>query len=365
MNQVLSQSEVDALLAAVSETDAPSSAPTQSSASGGGGNSGGQSNNNGKAQSFGSFSSNNGATKEKVIVVYDLTSQDRIIRGRLPQLDVIYEKFMRAFRISLSSALRKIATLNLASTDFLKFGEFVNTLPMPTCMSVLRFNALRGSVLFVIESKLAYALVDSFFGGADRPYTKIEGKDFTQIELAIVRKIVDLAIDDLEVAWAPIEKIDCSFQRTEVNPQFVGIVPPTDVVIATTFDVELENANGTITLVMPYATIEPIKQKLSSGFQVESDQTDKKLWFETITEQLMNTSVELTVNLGESTINLQDLTELKVGDVIPLNQDASGEFDVNVENVPKYRGIYGVHHGAVAIQVSRIISDRRGEFING
>jgi flagellar motor switch protein FliM len=355
MNQVLSQSEVDALLAAVSEADAPSAPASSPSSSSGGGSGGGGA---GKAQNFaGSSSANNGAT-EKVVVVYDLTSQDRIIRGRLPQLDVIYEKFMRSFRISLSSALRKIATLNLASTDFLKFGEFVNTLPMPTCMSVLRFNALRGSALFVIESKLAYALVDSFFGGADRPYTKIEGKDFTQIELAIVRKIVDLAIEDLEVAWAPIEKIDCSFQRTEVNPQFVGIVPPTDVVIATTFDVELENANGTITLVIPYATIEPIKQKLSSGFQVESDQTDKKLWYETITEQLMGTNVELKVNLGESTINLQDLTELKEGDVIPLNQDASGEFDVSVENVPKFKGIYGVHHGAVAIQVSRIIEGR-------
>lgn len=352
MNQVLSQSEVDALLAAVSESDAPA-APAPSPSGGGGGGGGGGS--SGKAQTFGGASASAGNVTEKVVVVYDLTSQDRIIRGRLPQLDVIYEKFMRSFRISLSSALRKIATLNLASTDFLKFGEFVNTLPMPTCMSVLRFNALRGSALFVIESKLAYALVDSFFGGADRPYTKIEGKDFTQIELAIVRKIVDLAIEDLEAAWAPIEKIDCSFQRTEVNPQFVGIVPPTDVVIATTFDVELENANGTITLVIPYATIEPIKQKLSSGFQVESDQTDKKLWYETITDQLLNTNVELKVNLGESTINLEDLTQLKIGDVIPLNQDASGEFDVNVESVPKFKGIYGVHHGAVAIQISKII----------
>src|SRR5579862_4439175 len=176
MSQVLSQTEVDALLAAVSDGDV---------ATGGEGN---------------------GAPADKNVVVYDLTSQDRIIRGRMPQLDVIYEKFMRAFRVSLSSALRKIATLTHASTDFLKFGEFINTLPMPTCMSVLRFNALRGSALFVIESKLAYALVDNFFGGADRPYTKIEGKDFTPIELSIVRKVVDLAIDDLENAWASVEK---------------------------------------------------------------------------------------------------------------------------------------------------------------
>jgi len=271
----------------------------------------------------------------------------------LPQLEVIYEKFMRAFRVSLSSALRKIASITLTSTEFLKFGEFINTLPMPTCMSVLRFGNLRGSALLVIESKLAYALVDSFFGGADRPYTKIDGKDFTPIELSIVRKVVELAINDLESAWASIEKIGCSFVRTEVNPQFVGIVPPTDVVIASTFDVELENATGTIAIVIPYATIEPIKQKLSTGFQVESDQTDKKLWTAIIQEQLLETALEIKVNLGESEIRLKDLMNLKVGDVIPLDQDASGEFDIQVENVRKFKGYYGIHHGTVAVQVTR------------
>lgn len=333
MNQVLSQSEVDALLAAVSDGDVS----TSDSSSGGSDNkSGGL-----------------GKVDERKIDTYDLTSQDRIIRGRLPQLEVIYEKFMRAFRVSLSSALRKIASITLTSTEFLKFGEFINTLPMPTCMSVLRFVNLRGSALFVIESKLAYALVDSFFGGADRPYTKIDGKDFTPIELSIVQKVVGLAINDLEAAWASIEKIGCSFVRTEVNPQFVGIVPPTDVVIASTFDVELENATGTISIVIPYATIEPIKQKLSTGFQVESDQTDKKLWTSIIQEQLLETDMEIKVNLGETEIKLRDLMTLKEGDVIPLDQDASGEFDVNVEGVKKFKGYYGIHHGTVAVQVTR------------
>jgi flagellar motor switch protein FliM len=329
MSQVLSQSEVDALLAAVSD---------------------------GEVGGAGGAQAGTGiAGDDRVVVVYDLTSQDRIIRGRLPQLDVIYEKFMRSFRVSLSSALRKIATLTHASTDFLKFGEFVNTLPMPTCMSVLRFNALRGSALFVIESKLAYALVDNFFGGADRPYTKIEGKDFTPIELSIIRKVVDLAVDDLESAWASVEKIDASFVRTEINPQFVGIVPPTDIVIASTFDVELENANGTITLVIPYSTIEPIKQKLSTGFQVESDQTDKKMWTAIIRSQLLETTVNMKVDLGHSEITLDDLMGLKVGDVIPLDQDTTGEFDVLVEGVPKYKAFYGIHHGSVAVQVTRPI----------
>jgi flagellar motor switch protein FliM len=340
MNQVLSQSEVDALLAAVSEGEVGADTAANAGAA------------TGKSGIAGKT--------DKVIVTYDLTSQDRIIRGRLPQLEVIYEKFMRSFRVSLSSALRKIASLTLASTDFLKFGEFVNTLPMPTCMSVLRFNHLRGSALLVIESKLAYALVDSFFGGADRPYTKIEGKDFTQIELSIVRKVVDLAIEDMEAAWESVEKIGCSFVRTEVNPQFVGIVPPTDVVIASTFDVELENANGTITIVIPYSTIEPIKQKLSSGFQIESDQTDKKLWTTIIKEQLIDTDLNMQVNLGETAIELNDLMKLKVGDVIPLDQDSTGELDILFEGVKKFKCFSGVHHGSVAVQVTKVIDKGRG-----
>ncbi len=320
MNQVLSQSEVDALLSAVSDNEI-------------------------KLDS-------QGKPDDRVVVVYDLTSQDRIIRGRLPQLDVIYEKFMRSFRVTLSSAIRKIAALNHSSTDFLKFGEFINTLPAPTCMSVLRMGNLRGSALFVIETKLAYALIDSFFGGDDRPYSKVEGKDFTPIELSIVKKVVELAIKDLEVAWESVEVIDCSFVRTEVNPQFVGIVPPTDVVIASTFDVELEKASGTITLVIPYSAIEPIKQKLSSGFQVEADQTDKRIWSKIISEQLKDVSVDIKVNLGESNVSIQDLMNMRVGDVVSLNQDASKEIDVLVEGVKKFKGFYGSSHGSVAMKIT-------------
>ena len=333
MNQVLSQTEVDSLLAAVSDGEVETS-----------------------------DSGNTEVQDDRVVVVYDLTSQDRIIRGRLPQLDVIYEKFMRSFRVSLSGALRKIASLNHANTDFLKFGEFINTLPMPTCMTVLRFNSLRGSALFVIESKLAYAFVDSFFGGNDISSPQVEGKEFTPIEISVVRKVMDLVIDDLEAAWESIHPIGCSFVRTEVNPQFVGIVPPTDVVIASTFEVDLDNAEGTITLVIPYSTIEPIKQKLSSGFQVESDQTDKKLWTSSIKEQLLDTEVNIKVNLGEMDISLEELMGLKAGDVIPLSQDANGEFEILIEEVKKFKGLYGLHHGSIAMEITNpIIKEKDNE----
>ncbi|MEK6706285.1 MAG: flagellar motor switch protein FliM, partial [Bdellovibrionota bacterium] len=217
MNQVLTQAEVDALLSAVADGSAGAAANDSAPApsSGGGGGEG-----DGIPPSFGGDGDN--IFQEEEVIPYDLTNQDRVIRGRMPTLDIIYERFIRLFRMSLSNALRKIASISIISTDLLKFGEFINTLPIPSCMCIVRFESLHGPALLVFESKLAYALVDSFFGGTDRPYTKIEGKEFTRIELSIMNKVMDLAIKDLEEAWAPVHKAELSFVRHEVNPQFVG-----------------------------------------------------------------------------------------------------------------------------------------------
>lgn len=337
MNQVLTQSEVDALLSAVSDGNVDLGA-------------------NPNADQTGAVQGGGGEAGEPEIAAYDLTNQDRVIRGRMPTLDIIYERFIRLFRISLSNSLRKIASISIISTDLLKFGEFVNTLPIPSCMSIMRFEALRGPALLVFESKLAYALVDSYFGGTDRPYTKIEGKEFTHIELSIIKKVMDLAINDLEEAWAPVHKTRISFVRTEVNPQFVGVVPPSDVIISTTFEVELENASGTIALVIPYSTIEPIKQKLNATFQAETDSKDK-LWTKTMSEHLQNVESEVVVNLGETTITVGDLVNLNVGDIIPLTQDADGELNLQLEGVGKFRCLFGVSRGNRAVQITRPVND--------
>jgi flagellar motor switch protein FliM len=215
---------------------------------------------------------------------------------------------------------------------------------------------LRGPALFVFESKLAYALVDSFFGGTDRPYTRIEGKEFTRIELSIMQKVMDLAIKDLEEAWAPVHKSEISFVRTEVNPQFVGVVPPSEVIISTTFEVELENASGTIALVIPYSTIEPIKNKLNASFQTESDRVDKE-WTAKMEEHLHNVEANVLVNLGAASITVGDLVNLNVGDIIPLKQDADGELEMLVEGVPKFKCFFGVSRGNKAIQVTRVLEN--------
>lgn len=344
MNQVLSQAEVDALLNAVADGSVDTKA-----AEGGAGN---PSSGEGATTGPGFVS----GIPEGDIVPFDLTNQDRVIRGRMPTLDIIYERFIRLYRISLSNALRKFASISIISTDLLKFGEFVNTLPIPSCMAIMRFEALRGPALMVFESKLAYALIDSFFGGTDRPYTKIEGKEFTRIELSLMQKVMDLAIKDLEDAWAPVHETKISFVRTEVNPQFVGVVPPSDVIISTTFEVELENATGTIALVVPYATLEPIKAKLNASFQTEGDRGDKE-WMQKFSEHLRQSELNLRVNLGSAQITVGDLVNLSVGDVIPLGQDADGELEVLVEDVPKFLCYFGVSRGNRAIQLTRAIEE--------
>ena len=278
MNQVLSQNEVDALLSAVSDNGGGAQPGSQSPAGGIG------------------------------VMQYDLANNDKIIRGRMPTLDIIHDRFIRLFRMNLSNSLRKMANISVNNTGPMKFSEFMNSLPLPSCLNILRLDPLRGAAVMVIESKLLYALVDSFFGGGEAPYTKIEGKDFTPIELKIARRVVLNAADDLEKAWEPVYPLKIGYSRTEINPQFVAVVPPSDVVIATTFDIELEKVSGTIKLVIPYATLEPIKSKLSVGFQSEQLEVDF-IWINRIKEQIMQTTANINVKLGNADISVRDPSE--------------------------------------------------------
>jgi flagellar motor switch protein FliM len=331
MSQVLSQKEVDALLNAVVGGDVPTEAKTNT-------------------------------PEQESAIAYDLTSQDKIIRGRMPTLDIVYERFIRAFRMNLSAQLRKLATLTIVATDTMKFGEFINTLPLPSCMSVVRFETLRGSGIVVIESKLAYALIDSFLGGTDRPFTKIEGKEFTAIELSIVKRVITAALEDLERAWAPVTPMKINFVRTETNPQFVGIVPPADIVIVTTFSVELENASGTLAIIVPFSTLEPIRQKLISGFQQEVIETDH-YWANMMIRHLEDTVMNTAVELGSTEVTLRQILGLKVGDVIPLRTDATAEIPVQVEGVVRFKGLFGASRGSRAVQVTEVVQNRNKEFL--
>ena len=326
MTQILTQDEVDALLNAVHDED---------------------------EEDTSEIKGKDAVRADDDIQEYDLTNQDRVIRGRMPILEIIYERFVRLFRVSLSNSLRKISTISMISTDILKFGEFINTLPIPSCISIIRLNELRGPALLVFESKLSYAIIDSYFGGSDRPFSKVEGKEFTQIELSFMRKVMYIAIDDLEEAWSPVQRVDAQYLRTEINPQFVGVVPPSDVIIVTTLEVEFESSLGTMMIVVPYSTIEPIKQKLSSIYQTDNEIVDS-IWTNAISEHIQDVETNLKVDLGETEMTVGDLLNLQIGDVIMLKRESTGEVELSVEGVQKMKGLIGSYKGNKAVQITQI-----------
>ena len=305
MNQFLSQDEVDALLRGISEGDVATE------------------------QSEGEA--------DDGVRPYDLTNQERIIRGRMPTLEIINQKMARQLRASLSGTLRRVVDVNALNIKMTKFGEFLNTLPVPTSMHVFRMLPLRGGALLVIESKLVFALIDTFFGGPGSMDVKIEGRDFTPIESHMILQVTDIIFEKMEAVWEPIEPIRIELERSEVNPQFVGIVPPSDVVVATPFEIEMDDARGIISICIPYSTIEPIRSKLYAGFQSERLEVDQG-WLRRILRQLEETEVETSVEIGTAEINLETLLHLQKGDIIRLDQDADGELIVKIEGVPKFTG---------------------------
>ncbi|ROR01881.1 flagellar motor switch protein FliM [Desulfosoma caldarium] len=320
MEQILTQDEVDALLKGLSdgEIEAETAAVPDDDQSG--------------------------------IRPYDLTSQDRIIRGRMPTLEIINDRFARAHRITLSGALRKVVDITVTQKEMIKFGDFTRTLPVPTSLHVLKMEPFRGHVLLVVESRLIFNLVDCFFGGSGRSSFKIEGRDFTSIENRVINKVVRMALKDLEQAWNPVTPVSFKFVRSEVNPQFATIVPPTELVIVVHYELEMDTLMGKIILCLPYSTIEPIRSQLSASYQSDQLEVDYS-WTRRFIRRLREIPVQLCVHLGCTEIKGQDLLRLEKGDIIILDQDVNHPLTVSVEKVPKYKAYAGVHKGNHAVKI--------------
>ncbi|MCD6291996.1 MAG: flagellar motor switch protein FliM [Deltaproteobacteria bacterium] len=283
---------------------------------------------------------------------YDLTSQERIIRGRMPTLEIINQRFARTFRTSLSTLLHKVIDVTPLVSDMMKFGEFLKTIPVPASIHLFKMEPLRGMALVIVESKLVFSLIDMFFGGGGRDTVKVEGRDFTAIEERIVRKVVEAALVCMEDAWSPIEDIRFSFVRSEINPQFVTIVPPSDVVILSTFTLEMEEFSGAITVCIPYSLVEPLRNKLYTGFQSERLEVDVT-WLRRLVNRMLAVEVGFSATLGTTEITSRQLLDMKVGDVIPLNQDASEMMRVYIEKCLKFRAVAGTSKGSKAIMLKQ------------
>lgn len=279
---------------------------------------------------------------------YDFTTQDRIVRGRMPTLEMINERYARLFRISIFNLLRRSADISVGGVQMLKFSEYIHSLFVPTSLNMVRIKPLRGTALFVLDPKLVFMIVDNYFGGDGRFHAKIEGREFTPTELRVVEMILEQVFNDLKEAWAPVMALDFEKQNSEVNPQFANIVSPSEVVVVNTFHVEIEGGGGDFHITMPYSMLEPIREVLDSGVQSDRDDTDDR-WLESLREEVKTAPVGLSCTLADTELSLRDVLDMKAGDVIPL--EIPDLVTLSAEGVPVFRGKYGVSRGNMAVKV--------------
>lgn len=278
---------------------------------------------------------------------YDFTSQERIVRGRMPTLEMVNERLARYFRISLFNFLRRSAEISISGIQVQKFSEYIQSLFVPTNLNVVRFSPLKGRALVVMEPRLVFTAVDNFFGGGGQFYNKVEGREFTATEMRVIRLIIDLLFKDLKEAWKPVMDLDFEYMSSEVNPQFANIVSPSEIVVVSTIHVELEGGGGDISIAMPYSMIEPIRDLLDA---VSSDRGEiDGTWQENLRKEVLRSEVSLNSVLIEKAMTIRDVMDFKKGDVIPI--DMPETVVVQAEDVRIFKGKIGLSDGNYAIQV--------------
>jgi flagellar motor switch protein FliM len=318
---VLSQDEIDALLHGVDDGDVDTDGDEEL--------------NDGTARSF------------------DFNSQERIVRGRLPTLEMINERFARNFRVSMFNLLRRQAEIAVGGVQMMKFAEYVHSLYVPTSLNMTKIDPLKGTGLFVIDPKLVFIVVDNFFGGEGRFYNKIEGREFTPTEQRVISMLLEQIFKDLENAWKPIKPLKIEYQSSEVNPHLANIVSPTEVVVVSTFRVDLEGGGGDLHVTLPYSMIEPIRDLLDAGVQSDMSEVDDR-WRLSLRDEIFESKVEVKSFLADVEINLSEINNLKIGDIIPF--DMPDQIILESEEIPLFRGEIGVSRGNAAIKIIERVS---------
>jgi flagellar motor switch protein FliM len=287
---------------------------------------------------------------------YDLATQTRIVRGRMPTLEMINDRFARLFRIGLFNMLRRSPQITVAPVKVQKFSDYIQHLAVPSSLNLVKLNPLRGTALLVMDARLVFAIVDNFFGGNGR-YAKIEGREFTLTEGRIIQMVLRQAFSDLKEAWTICTDIAVEYMSSEVNPHFANIVSPSEVVVVNGFELELEGGGGALHLTLPYSMIEPIRDALDSGMQSDRMGGRDETWMTTLRDEVEEAEIELVPVLGRATLSLGRLVDLKPGDIIACDFD--GDVTLFAERVPVLRGSYGASRGQQAVKINQRISRRR------
>lgn len=316
----LSQDEVDALLKGVTgETDEP----VESDGEGGG------------------------------VRAYNIGTQERIVRGRMPTLELVNERFARYLRIGLFNYMHRNAEISVGPIRVQKYSEFIRNLVVPTNLNLVVAKPLRGTALFVFDPNLVFLVVDNMFGGDGRFHTRVEGRDFTPTEQRIIQGLLNVVFTEYCKSWKPVYTINFEYIRSEMNSQFANIATPSEIVVSTTFTLEFGGATADMHICFPYSMLEPIRDLLYSSMQSDQLSSDKR-WIGTLRKQLQGAEVEIVAQLGSGTITLGQILKLKAGDVIPLH--IPEKIEALVDNVPLMECTYGQQNGQYALKVERFIS---------
>ena len=292
---------------------------------------------------------------ESGVRTYDIGKQERIVRGRMPTLEIINERFARLLRIGLFNFIRRSAEISVSPVKVQKYSEFIRNLVVPTNLNLVRIKPLRGTSLFIFDPNLVFLTVDNLFGGDGRFHMRVEGRDFTPTEQRIIQRLLELVMEEYQKCWEAIYPVEFEYIRSEMNPQFANIATPSEVVVVTTFKIELGEGGGDFHICMPYAMIEPIRDTLSSSMQGERLEVDDR-WLKLLAQQVQMAEVNLVANLGSTNITLRQILDMKAGDVISL--DIPEAIVAEVDGVPILECKYGVLNGQYAIKVKRFLTNQ-------
>ena len=284
---------------------------------------------------------------------YNLATQERIVRGRMPTLEIINERFARQLRIGLYNFLRRAVEISVGPVKVTKYSEFIRNLVVPTNLNLVHIKPLRGTALVILNPDLVFLIIDNLFGGDGRFHTRVEGRDFTQTEQRIIQRVLKVIFESYEKSWEPIYPIEFDYIRSEMNTQFTSIATPNEVVVTISFAIELGQVSGEMHFCMPYSMIEPIKDLLTSSLQAENLEVDKR-WMRLMRQQIQMADVELIANLGTAEVSLRDLVNMKVGDVIPL--DIPKTVEAKIDGVPVMECAYGKFNGQYTLRVEKLLN---------
>ncbi|OIP96135.1 MAG: flagellar motor switch protein FliM [Thiomicrospira sp. CG2_30_44_34] len=295
---------------------------------------------------------NDDSSDGTVATVYDFTNQERIVRGRLPALDIINERFARGFQRNFNEMIMSSVEVTAGEVKIIKMIDYLRNLFVPTSLNIYRINPLNGVSLFTLDSKLIFTAVDMYFGGTGLLPFKIEGREYTPVEMSMVRSILDISSETLRKAWAPVMDIEIDYMHSEMNPKFASIVDATDMIVVSPINVRFEGVEGRVDIVMPYAMLEPVRDKLEEGMSNLQGESDNR-WSRTLKEEAKNIEVDLSVNLLELQMNMDDLMKMEKGDIIPIEMPE--QVTVRAEGIGIVRGKVGESNDRKAVKIEEIL----------